>query len=137
MRGIICIAAITKAKEFITLETSFISPSNEVIGGDLVDVFGDIMKKFASQVSDAEQDLPFNPDERCEFVGIEFKKGIECGEVTEIECALANVTKTRYELVERCKSKIEQKCSVKTREEPEQHCIERVTKRSAGKMENN
>ena len=64
----------------------------------------------------------FSSSEKCDLVGFEFKKGVECKEV--VECGPINLTKTRYELVNKGKSSIKTKCGVTNVEVPHQHCRE-------------
>ena len=67
--------------------------------------------------------------EECTLVGFEFKKGEECNEVSEIECYPANVTKMGFELRERCRALVDQKCSLVTVNLPEQKCHQTVRNR--------
>ena len=107
-------------------ETSFISTSSKVMDGSLTEILSDLLSESDSgniEIRDrktADQTLSFSTFEQCELVGFEFKKGVECGEVVEFECGPVNVTKTRYELVNKCRTHIEHKCGVKNREVPHQ-----------------
>ena len=71
----------------------------------------------------------FQPGENCELVGFEFLNKTECNEVSEIECALANVTKFRTELVDKCTTVIDKTCDLRMKEVPERKCSERIKKK--------
>ena len=102
-----------------------------------LDILGDLMSEpdFRTQNiqiknrKTADQILSFSPIEQCELVGYEFNRREECKEVFEIECGLVNVTKTKFELVNKCKTSIEQKCGVSNREVPQQQCMETIKNR--------
>jgi hypothetical protein len=95
-----------RAKDMMTNqvgETSFISASNKYMDGSLTEILSDLLSESES----GNIDSPF---EQCELVGFEFKKGVECGEVVEFECGPVNITKTRYELLNKCRTHMEHKC---------------------------
>ena len=71
----------------------------------------------------------FQPGENCELVGFEFLNKTECNEVSEIECGLANVTKFRTELVDKCTTVIDKTCDLRMKEVPERKCSERIKKK--------
>ena len=103
--------------------------------GSLTEILSDLLSESDSgniEIRDrktADQTLPFSPFEQCELVGFEFKKGVECSEVVEFECGPVNVTKTRYKLVNKCKTHIEHKCGINNREVPHQECFQRIKNR--------
>ena len=85
------------------------------------------VEEFAETFSQSEDQFqPFAPFEKCDLVGYEFRKKEECKEVSEVDCALANVTKTRTELVKKCHTVIEQKCEEIMTEVPQQYCQQRL-----------
>ena len=127
-----------RSKDLITKqvgETSFISTSNKVMDGSLSKIFSDLLSESDfgnAEIRDretADQTLSFSPFEQCELVGFEFKKDVECGEVVEFECGPVNVTKKRYELVNKCRTHIEHNCGVNNREVPQQECFQRIKNR--------
>ena len=96
---------------------------------DLFDIMSELLSDDVDISNEKTADQTLGLDEtfeRCELVGFEFKKGVECGEVFEIECGPTNITKYRYELVPRCSTRVETKCGIKKIEVPKEHCVTRL-----------
>ena len=106
--------------DILDVLSDLISASEETRRGRLVEDSEENIRESADQT------ILFNRFIKCDVVGYEFRKGEECKEVFEIECAPANVTKTRTELVEKCKTTIDQKCGMRITEVPQPHCRQRI-----------
>ena len=87
---------------------------------DIVDV------ELVGRRQNADQTRGYSPSSDCILVGFEFLNKTECNEVFEIECAPANVTKFRTELVDKCETVIDQTCNLRMTEVPERKCQERL-----------
>ena len=70
-----------------------------------------------------------NPNGNCEVTGFETRVRNECEEVTEVECTPVNVTKTRSEIVNRCKTEIDKICDLTFNDVPTQKCSPKQTNR--------
>ena len=135
--GILLIFLVTTR----TSEKSFQSHTSDLNDDDILEALSDLILspdstkqnrqldnfEFVENIKSERQ--TFSSSEKCDLVGFEFKKGVECKEVVEVECGPTNVTKTRYELVNKCKSSIETKCGVTNVEVPQQHCRESLRNR--------
>ena len=122
-----------KARDLLTTRSGKINLSDD----PFLEIFGDLMSEPDSETQNiqiknrktADQILSFSPIEQCELVGYEFNRREECKEVFEIECGPVNVTKTKFELVNKCNTYIQHKCGVSNREVPQQQCMERIKNR--------
>ena len=109
---------------------SFIGVDGESMDqSDILEIMSELLSDDVEITDEktADQTLPLEETfERCELVGFEFKKGVECGEVFEVECGPTNITKYRYELVPRCRTRVETKCKIDKVEVPKEHCVTRL-----------
>ena len=137
---VLVLSICVEARDLLTIRSagkSFISTKSDIREDGFLEILSDLMSEPNSRRQNiqiknretADQILPFSPFEQCELIGYEFNKGEECNEVFEVECGPVNVTKTKFELVNKCKTSIEQKCGVSNTEVPRQQCLERIINR--------